>query len=117
VRHRCPPCKAIAPLFADLASKNSIPAGLAFAKVDVDTQAAVSKRYGISAMPTFILLEKGKVVKTVRGANPPAIKQLVAHARKEIKKERKEGGEGEAVEDEEEEEDDIVEDSTWFKDM
>jgi hypothetical protein len=65
-------------------------------------------------MPTFLLLERGEVVKTVKGANPPAIRQLVAHAKKEIKKERKGGAEDE--EEEKEEEEDLG-NSTWFKDM
>jgi hypothetical protein len=44
-------------------------------------------------MPTFILLEDGKEVKNVRGASPPAIRELVKHAKTELMKEKKERGE------------------------
>jgi thioredoxin 1 len=91
--NRCPPCKAIAPLFEQLAAKNTIPDGLAFAKVDVDTQREVAQRYGISAMPTFILLEDGKEAKSVRGANASAIRDLVKHAKAELAKEKEKRGE------------------------
>ncbi|PVI02815.1 thioredoxin-like protein [Periconia macrospinosa] len=85
----CPPCKAIAPLFNSLASDNSVPSQLAFAKVDVDAQAQIAKHYKISAMPTFLLVERGGAVKkAVRGADPKAIKWLVEYARKKSKGEK-----------------------------
>lgn len=76
----CPPCKMIAPIFEQLSVKNSVPGSLAFAKIDVDEQQEIASRYGITAMPTFILLKKGEVSETVRGANPPAIQNLVKGA-------------------------------------
>ncbi|KAK0752831.1 thioredoxin-like protein [Schizothecium vesticola] len=56
----CPPCKAIAPFFATLARKHGVPGRLAFAKIDVDELAEVSQGYGITAMPSFLLLVDGK---------------------------------------------------------
>lgn len=57
----CPPCKAIAPIYANLAKKHGVANSLAFAKVDVDDLPDVTQRYGISAMPSFIVLENGEV--------------------------------------------------------
>lgn len=56
----CPPCKAIAPFFAQLARKHGVANRLAFAKVDVDELAEVSQGYGITAMPSFLVLVDGK---------------------------------------------------------
>lgn len=79
---RCPPCKAIAPLFDKLASENTTSGKLAFAKVDVDAARDVAKLYKVSAMPTFLLLRGEEVIKAVRGADAAAVKKLVGYARK-----------------------------------
>jgi thioredoxin 1 len=97
---RCPPCKAIAPLFADFASKNTIPKGVAFAKVDVDSQSVIAQEFKITAMPTFMLLKNGEVLKTVRGANPAGLKTLVMHAIQTVKKQKKESGEDVSADEE-----------------
>ncbi|KAK4142465.1 thioredoxin-like protein [Dichotomopilus funicola] len=56
----CPPCRAIAPVFSDLADKHSAEGQLAFAKVNVDHVHDIAIRYGVSAMPTFVFFEGGK---------------------------------------------------------
>lgn len=45
----CGPCKVIAPVFEQLASAESKPGKLAFAKVDVDAQREIASNYGVSA--------------------------------------------------------------------
>ena len=45
----CGPCKAIAPVFAQLAEKESKPGKVQFVKVDVDSQQDVARQYGVSA--------------------------------------------------------------------
>jgi thioredoxin 1 len=45
----CGPCKAIAPVFEQLASANASTGKLAFGKVDVDAQQAIARQYGVSA--------------------------------------------------------------------
>ncbi|KAG6001595.1 hypothetical protein E4U54_001035 [Claviceps lovelessii] len=55
----CPPCRAIAPVFSKLADTHSRGGHLAFAKVNVDHVQDAAKRYGVSAMPTFMVFEKG----------------------------------------------------------
>jgi thioredoxin 1 len=76
----CGPCHAIAPTYKKLAEEHSSPNNVAFVKVDVDAQPEIAAKYGISAMPTFLVIKGGNVVETVRGANPPALKKAVTSA-------------------------------------
>ncbi|KAI0133240.1 thioredoxin-like protein [Hypoxylon sp. NC0597] len=55
----CPPCRAIAPIFSELAEKHSSNGHLAFAKVNVDHVNDIAGRYGVSAMPTFVFFRDG----------------------------------------------------------
>jgi len=82
----CGPCHAIAPIYSQLSAANSAPGTMAFVKIDVDAQPAIAQEYGISAMPTFLVFKEGKVVETVRGVNPPALKAAVTKARAEGEK-------------------------------
>jgi len=76
----CGPCKMIAPTFESLATKYSKPKKIAFCKVDVDAHQDVAQQYGVSAMPTFLILRNGAVIDTIRGANPPALSAAVEKA-------------------------------------
>lgn len=78
----CGPCKMIAPTFESLATKYSKPKRITFAKINVDNQRDVASQYGVSAMPTFIILKNGSPIETIRGANPPS---LIAAVEKAIK--------------------------------
>jgi thioredoxin 1 len=82
----CPPCKTIAPIYEQLSSAHSTPNKLAFVKVNVDEQRELAAQYGITAMPTFLVLKDSKVIETIRGANPPALKKAVEGAVKEVGK-------------------------------
>jgi len=82
----CGPCKVISPIFEQLASQNAQPGSVVFVKVDVDQQTEVASMYGISAMPTFLVIKSGNVTQTVRGANPPALTAAVQNAVSDAKK-------------------------------
>ncbi|KAI5777094.1 thioredoxin TrxA [Geopyxis carbonaria] len=71
----CGPCRAVAPVIANLAKEN---ADVAFYKVDVDDVPDVAQELGIRSMPTFAFFKGGEKIKEVIGANPPAIKAAVA---------------------------------------
>jgi thioredoxin 1 len=45
----CGPCKAIAPIFEQLATSHSQAGKLVFAKVNVDDQPDIAQKYGVSA--------------------------------------------------------------------
>ncbi|GAA5995993.1 uncharacterized protein JCM10292_004878 [Rhodotorula paludigena] len=71
----CGPCKAIAPVYDNLAKQYS---WVKFLRVDVDKQQAIAQKYQISAMPTFVAIKAGKVVDTLKGADPAGLNRLVA---------------------------------------
>lgn len=66
----CGPCKRIAPLFEKLSQEYK---QIVFLKVDVDESGELVNTFDISAMPTFIFLKDGKIVKKVEGADMPAL--------------------------------------------
>ncbi|CUM62680.1 uncharacterized protein PRCAT00000234001 [Priceomyces carsonii] len=70
----CGPCKALEPIFATLADR--IPE-VKFGRVDVDVAEDVALEYGITAMPTCILLKDGEKIETIVGANPPKLVELI----------------------------------------
>lgn len=61
----CPPCRTIAPIFADMAKKNS---NVVFLKVDVDEMKAIAEQFSVEAMPTFLFMKEGEVKDRVVGA-------------------------------------------------
>lgn len=78
----CGPCQTIAPVFQNLADRHGIDGRLAFAKVDVDEVPEVAQRFGIKAMPTFMILVDGNPVgpeedigvrAMLKGADPAAL--------------------------------------------
>jgi thioredoxin 1 len=69
----CGPCKRIAPHFEELAKKYH--PHIQFLKVDVDESAELASDFDISAMPTFLFLKNGVIVKRVEGADMAALEQ------------------------------------------
>ncbi len=81
----CPPCRAIAPEFAKLATEHTAEGTLVFVKVDVDKAGPVVTEYGITSMPTFMFFAAAKPVDvdtlvpraTKAGQKPPPPNQLI----------------------------------------
>ncbi|KAG5923538.1 hypothetical protein E4U42_004924 [Claviceps africana] len=74
----CPPCKAIAPVFEQLAAKHAQPQHLAFAKVNVDKMDKLPDTCRVTALPTFLFFKDGKQVAVngqamIQGADPRAL--------------------------------------------
>ncbi|ROT41092.1 thioredoxin-like protein [Sodiomyces alkalinus F11] len=76
----CGPCKMIAPHFETLSKEHSKPKKVAFCKINVDSLSSVSRTYGVTAMPTFIIFHAGQPIETIRGANPPALTGAISKA-------------------------------------
>ena len=71
----CGPCKMIAPYVEQIAQERE---DILVGKVDVDQESVLAARFGITSIPTLILMENGKPVRTVMGYRPKAdiLKQL-----------------------------------------
>jgi len=69
----CGPCKAIAPFFAKLCDSYDAH----FVKVDVDELDELAMKCEVSCMPTFVVIEKGKVVDRTSGANEAELETMV----------------------------------------
>jgi len=55
----CGPCKTLAPILQDVASK--INGKVKIIKVDIDKNEAAARKYGVQAVPTLILFKKGEI--------------------------------------------------------
>jgi thioredoxin 1 len=62
----CPPCRAIAPILAELAGEYA--GRLTVAKLNTDVQQQYAARLGIQGMPTLIIFKGGKEVERLVGA-------------------------------------------------
>lgn len=70
----CGPCKAIAPLFEELASTNP---DMVFIKVDVDKFGSVAAQCKVSSMPTFQFYKDKSGTIQFSGANRDKLKESV----------------------------------------
>ena len=66
----CGPCKAVEPVFADLAE--TLGDRVEFTKLNIDQNPVTASRYGVLAIPTAILFADGEPRETVVGARSPA---------------------------------------------
>ena len=71
---RCPPCKAIKPVYEELATKYS---DVAFGKVDVDDNSDAAMEHQISAVPTFIFFDGEDPIERFSGADPNQLESLI----------------------------------------
>ena len=73
----CGPCKGIAPFFNDLSEMYKT---IVFAKVDVDKNEDIGDLFGVSSLPTFVLVKNGVEIKKVTGASRSGLEDLVRKA-------------------------------------
>ncbi|XP_038884374.1 thioredoxin H-type-like [Benincasa hispida] len=71
----CPPCRFIAPIFAELAKAN---VNVIFLKVDVDEVKEIAEKYGVNAMPTFVFLKDENEIHRIVGADKVQLGNKVA---------------------------------------
>ena len=63
----CGPCNMVAPLVAELAEENS---DYCIGKVNVDDEPELARQFGVTTIPTLVILNKGEVVRQSVGALP-----------------------------------------------
>lgn len=61
----CGPCKMMHPIFDRMAKKYRY---IKFARVNVDQNQDISMKFGVQAIPTFIMFKDGKQVERMMGA-------------------------------------------------
>ena len=64
----CGPCKAVAPILAEIASEQA--GTLNIAKVNIDENQEMAGQLGISSIPTMVLYKGGQPVEKIVGAYP-----------------------------------------------
>ena len=62
----CAPCRAIAPVIDELSSEYE--GQVSIVKMDVEENPKIPGKFGIRAIPTLILFQKGQIVEQVTGA-------------------------------------------------
>jgi thioredoxin 1 len=66
----CGPCKMVAPVLEEIALENA--EKITIAKVNIDENPEIARRYQIMSIPTMSVFAKGEVVKSIVGAKPKA---------------------------------------------
>ncbi|GKU97070.1 hypothetical protein SLE2022_279210 [Rubroshorea leprosula] len=70
----CGPCKFMEPAVHAMANKFT---EVEFIKIDVDELPDVAQEFGVQAMPTFLLVKKGKEVDRVVGAQKDELERKI----------------------------------------
>jgi len=63
----CGPCKMIAPILDEIAAENT---GVTIAKLNIDENLDVTRRFDVMSIPTLIVFKDGQAVKRLVGAKP-----------------------------------------------
>jgi thioredoxin 1 len=66
----CGPCKMIAPVLEEIAAEHADK--ITIAKVNIDENPEIARRYQIMSIPTMSVFSAGEVVKSIVGAKPKA---------------------------------------------
>jgi thioredoxin 1 len=66
----CGPCKMVAPVLEEIAAEH--PDKITVAKVNIDENPEIARRYQIMSIPTMSVFAGGEVVKSIIGAKPKA---------------------------------------------
>ena len=61
----CGPCKSMHPIFESLAKQYP---NVKFARVNVDQNQNISRKFAVQSIPTFIMFKSGKIIDKMMGA-------------------------------------------------
>ena len=67
----CGPCRMVSPVLAGLAQ--DLAGRVKLVKVNVDDNPAISRRFGVQAVPTLLVLSAGRVIAQQAGAAPSQV--------------------------------------------
>lgn len=75
----CGPCRMFAPVFEDASEQHQ---DLTFGKVDTEDQVELAQAFGISSIPTLMVVRDGVVLYSQPGALPaPTLEKLISTIR------------------------------------
>mmetsp|Transcript_24443 Transcript_24443/g.70503 ORF Transcript_24443/g.70503 Transcript_24443/m.70503 type:complete len:107 (-) Transcript_24443:83-403(-) len=74
----CSPCQKVKPQFHALSEDMT---DVVFLTVDVDENAEVAEKYGVQAMPTFMLFKNREKLADFTGANITKVKEMINERR------------------------------------
>ncbi|GLY63817.1 thioredoxin [Amycolatopsis taiwanensis] len=75
----CGPCRMFAPVFESASQRHE---DVVFGKVDTEAQQELAGAFGISSIPTLMIVRDGVVLYSQPGALPePALEELIGKAR------------------------------------
>lgn len=63
----CGPCKMLAPVLEEIAAEND---GVKIGKINVDDEGELARAFGITSIPTLVVMEGGKEVRRSLGYMP-----------------------------------------------
>ena len=66
----CGPCRMVAPILEEIATKHEDK--VTVAKLDIDANPQIAQQYQILSIPTMLVFKDGKPIKQVVGAKPKA---------------------------------------------
>ena len=66
----CGPCKMVAPVLEEIATEHADK--ITIAKVNIDENPEIARRYQIMSIPTMSVFSGGEVVRSIVGAKPKA---------------------------------------------
>jgi thioredoxin 1 len=66
----CGPCKMVAPVLEEIATEHGDK--ITIAKVNIDENPEIARRYQIMSIPTMSVFSGGEVVRSIVGAKPKA---------------------------------------------
>ena len=80
----CGPCKSFAPVYTEVSGDY---ADVIFGKVDVDANPGLAQAFGVTAIPTLVVMRNGQVLTSQAGAmNGPSLRSTIDKALKGPKK-------------------------------
>lgn len=63
----CGPCRMVAPIVEEIAEERP---DIKVGKVNVDEQPELARQFGVSGIPTLVVMKEGKVTNQAMGARP-----------------------------------------------
>lgn len=68
----CGPCRQIAPMIDELASENP---NVKIGKINIDENPGIAQKFGISSIPTLLVIKNGEVSESFVGVRPKSALQ------------------------------------------